>query len=188
MAHPHLRRLTTDQLSSHEVASIRALLWAAFDRIAADDGDDGGFTELDWEHALGGVHVVASLGERVVAHASVVPRQLQVGGAALATGYVEAVAVDPDEQGRGHGTTVMRDVGAIVTDGYELGALGTGANAFYERLGWFTWQGPSYVRAADGDLRTPDDDGSIMVLRTPSTPALDIHAPISCDWRPGDVW
>jgi len=27
-----------------------------------------------------------------------------------------------------------------------------------------------------------------MVLRTPSTPALDEAAPISCDWRPGDVW
>ncbi len=40
----------------------------------------------------------------------------------------------------------------------------------------------------DGERRTPDDDPYIMVLRTPSSPPLDITAPISCDWRPGDVW
>jgi aminoglycoside 2'-N-acetyltransferase I len=45
------------------------------------------------------------------------------------------------------------------------------------------------VRAPNGEQRTPDEDGYVMILRTASTPAdLDLEAPISCDWRPGDVW
>jgi aminoglycoside 2'-N-acetyltransferase I len=184
----HVRRLTTSELTSHEVAAVRALLWNAFERVAEGTGEGEGFTEFDWEHALGGVHVVGTVDERVVAHASVVPRELHVGGVPIATGYLEAVAVDPDEQGRGYGTAVIQVAGSIIGMRYELGALGTGAHRFYERLGWFIWQGPAYVRTNDGDVRTPDEEGYIMVLRTPTTPPLDIHAPISCDWRPGDVW
>ena len=83
---------------------------------------------------------------------------------------------------------VMDEVGRLIRERFELGALGTGRHAFYARLGWETWHGPSFVRAGDGLEPTPDDDGSIMVLRTPSTPRLDLDAEIACDWRPGDVW
>ncbi len=74
---------------------------------------------------------------------------------------------------------------------FEFGALGTDRHAFYERLGWQTWRGP--VVGADGRRRerpTPDEDGYILVLTTPTTPpwASDLAQPISCEWRPGDVW
>jgi aminoglycoside 2'-N-acetyltransferase I len=83
----------------------------------------------------------------------------------------------------------MRAVNGHLADaGYELGALGTGSQGFYERLGWFVWRGPSSVRRAGGEQPTPEEDGYIMALRTPATPPLDPEAPISCDWRPGDVW
>jgi aminoglycoside 2'-N-acetyltransferase I len=82
----------------------------------------------------------------------------------------------------------MGDVGTHIREQFELGALGTGRPAFYERLGWLTWKGPSSVRTAAGNRRTPDDDGYILVLPTPTSPRLDLTAPISCDWRPGDVW
>jgi aminoglycoside 2'-N-acetyltransferase I len=81
----------------------------------------------------------------------------------------------------------MRVVAEIVA-GYELGALGTGEQAFYERLGWRTWHGPSAVRTDDGERPTPDDDGYLMVLATPASPPLDLDVSISCEWRPGDVW
>ena len=178
-----IRRVATPDLTSDEILALRTLLWAAF-----EDDEDGAFTEDDWQHALGGVHVIGSVEGRIVAHGSVVARDIRVAGVPLATGYVEAVAVEPAEQGSGHGTAVMREVGAIVTGSYELGVLGTGEQGFYERLGWRTWQGPSFVRLPSGDERTPDEDGSLMVLPTLTTPSIDIHAPISCDWRPGDVW
>jgi aminoglycoside 2'-N-acetyltransferase I len=37
-------------------------------------------------------------------------------------------------------------------------------------------------------IGTPEEDGAVMVRMTPTTPELDLTAPISCDWRPGDVW
>jgi aminoglycoside 2'-N-acetyltransferase I len=56
------------------------------------------------------------------------------------------------------------------------------------RLGWELWLGPTAVRTATGEVRTPDDDGDIYVLTTSSSPALDRHAVLSCPWRSGDVW
>ena len=82
----------------------------------------------------------------------------------------------------------MRQVNAHIRSGYELGALGTGSHRFYERLGWQTWRGPSFVRTEDGAIRSEDDDGYILVLETPTSPPLDFDAPISCEWRPGDSW
>ena len=92
----------------------------------------------------------------IVTHASVVERELHVDDRPVRTGYVEAVATAPKHQGSGFGTMVMRDVAAYIEDHFELGALGTGSQGFYERLGWRTWIGPSSVRTPDGDRRTPD--------------------------------
>jgi len=44
------------------------------------------------------------------------------------------------------------------------------------------------VRFEVGDVATPDEDGYIMFRLTPRSPALRADAPISCEWRPGDVW
>lgn len=183
MIRPRVRRLTTAELTAAEIAAIRALLDDAF----AKDEDDR-FGEDDWQHALGGVHVVLDQDGEILAHAAVVERTLEVAGRPLRTGYVEAVATAPSRQRTGLGTLVMRDVGTYITERFELGALGTGSHGFYERLGWETWRGPAFVRTSDGERQTPDEEGYIMVLRTPSTPALELAAPISCDWRPGDVW
>jgi aminoglycoside 2'-N-acetyltransferase I len=178
-----LRRLPTHQITESDIAALRELLWAAF---ATDV--DGEFTEDDWQHALGGVHFVLEVGGMIQGHAAVVERELHVANMPLRTGYVEAVAITPGRQRSGLGTVVMAEVSRHVAGEYELGALGTGSQAFYERLGWQTWRGPSSVRTAHGEVPTPADDGYIMVLPTPRSPALDFDAPISCEWRAGDVW
>ena len=151
---------------------------------------EGGFTDDDWRHALGGVHFVLDLDGRIVSHASVVERELHAGGRPLRTGYVEAVATAPEHQGTGLGSLVMQEVTGYIDHHFELGALGTGRQGFYHRLGWQTWQGPSFVRtdAAGGDRPTPEDDGSILVLPTKASPILDTGSAISCDWRSGDSW
>jgi len=168
---------------------IDANLLLALLAAAWPASDDERFTEDDWQHALGGVHVLAEESGRILSHASVVPRRIEVGGVLLRRGYVEAVATWADLERQGHGSAAMREIDAIIQADYEPGALGTGAFAFYERLGWERWRGPTSVRTTGGLVRTPDDDGYMMVLRTPSTPpGLDLDASIVCGWRPGDVW
>lgn len=181
---PTVRRVPTDELRPQEIDELRDLLWAAF----GDDHDDGAMTEEDWEHALGGTHVLAEQDGRIVAHAAVVERTLHVGDRPVRTGYVEAVATAPDRQSSGFGTSVMEEVGAVIREGYDLGGLGTGAHHFYERLGWITWRGPTAVHTSTGLRRTPDEDGYIMVLRTPTSPPLDLDATLTCDERSGDAW
>jgi aminoglycoside 2'-N-acetyltransferase I len=126
---------------------------------------------------------------RIVSHAAVVERELHVDGRPLRTGYVEAVATLPGWQGEGLGSRVMRHVSDYLATTFELGALATSVQGFYERMGWLVWQGPTFVRTAAGVERTPDEDGGILVLRLPRTPPdLDLTASISCEWRAGDVW
>ena len=179
----NIRTATTDQLTAAETSRIRELLFAAF-----EGHEDGAFTEDDWQHSIGGTHFLAADDGRIVAHASVVDRDIRVDGRPLRTGYVEAVATDPPLQRLGIGTALMQQVNAHIQANYELGVLGTGSQSFYQRLGWFTWRGPSFVRTDHGDEPTPDEDGYILALRTPATPDLNPDAPISCDWRPGDAW
>ena len=178
-----LRRLRTDELTPAEIEAIRAMMTAAF---GVDEEER--FSEDDWQHAIGGTHFVLEVDGVLVTHASVVEREIQVDGRPLRTGYVEAVATAPEREGAGFGSIVMGDVTAFIREGFELGMLGTGRHHFYERLGWVVWAGPAFVRTADGSRRTPDEEGDLLVLRTPTTPPLDDHAAISCDWRPGDVW
>jgi len=177
-----VRMVPTSHLAPAEVATLRALLWEAF----ASDEDP--FDETDWEHALGGMHFLVELDGRIVGHAAVVERELVVGGRPLRTGYVEAVATAPPVQGRGLGSVLMERVTAYVRDGFELGGLGTGRHHFYERLGWETWRGPSSVLEDGLSRPTPDDDGFILLLRTPLSPPLDVTTPISCHARPGAAW
>jgi aminoglycoside 2'-N-acetyltransferase I len=178
-----LRRVRTADLTEAEVDQIRRLLTLAF-----GSDEEERFVDEDWQHAIGGLHFVLDVAGEIVAHAAVVERRIDIDGVSLRTGYVEAVATHPDRQRQGLGSAVMRDVGSHIGEAFELGALGTGRHAFYERLGWRPWPGEAFVRTASGRVRTPNEEGFILVLSTPATPPLDPLAPISCDWRPGDVW
>jgi aminoglycoside 2'-N-acetyltransferase I len=137
---------------------------------------------------MGGVHWLAEADGRLVGHASVVPRVLEADGMPIRTGYVEAVAVDPASQRRGVGSCLMSQVATHIADAYDLGALGTGEQPFYERLGWERWLGPTFERTAEGDVATPAEDGYVMVLRVRSSPSLTLRERLSCEWRPGDSW
>jgi aminoglycoside 2'-N-acetyltransferase I len=174
---------TTDELGPGRTGELIALCEAAFGEPFA----------AAWEQVGPGLHVIAEVAGRPVAHAQIVDRRLYQGheaDLAMDVGYIESVATRPDAQRQGHATEVMRRVGEIIVDEYSLGGLATGSNAFYERLGWETWRGPVGVRMPDGErVRDAHEDGHVMVLRTPRSPAgLSIDAPVYVDWRPGNPW
>lgn len=171
-------RLTSDRLDDQLRADLRALLWSSFDHFAEDD----------WEHTLGGVHVVAMDERRVMGHAAVVPRRVYVGGEQMAAGYVEGVAVAVAERSTGVGSAVMREIGDIIGSAELLGVLSTGAHGFYGRLGWERWRGPSFVVEDGRRRRTAEEDDGIMVLRRQGGEPVDLRSPIAVDARSGDDW
>lgn len=168
----------TAELTPEELAAARGLLDGAF---AGDFGDD------DWEHGLGGTHALVVDGDDVVAHGSLVMRRLLHHGRALRTGYVEGVAVRPDSRRAGHASSVMVALEALAP-AYDLLALSSTDEGipFYESRGWQRWRGPTSVLAPTGIQATPDDDDGVYVLPGPA--AVDLDGPLTCDWRPGDVW
>ena len=169
----------TEQLGESFLRELRALLDAAF---------PGDFSDDDWAHALGGVHVWVSGPEGLISHGSLVERTLVFSHEPLRVGYVEAVATNAVHRREGHGSAVMRQIGELIRERYSVGALSTGTHAFYEALGWERWRGKTFVDGPGGIEQTPNDDGDVMILRTRRSPELDLDGHITCDWRSGDVW
>jgi aminoglycoside 2'-N-acetyltransferase I len=169
----------TSDLTEIELILLWALVREAF---GGDLGQD------DWNHALGGLHVVLSAGDQLIAHAAVVPRTMVAGGRPLSVGYVEAVATRPRWQKQGHGSEVMRAVGTIIGSDFEMGALTTGNPGFYSRLGWEPWRGPTYAQSPTGRVRTSANDDNVMILRTVRTYDLETSPALVCEWREGKVW
>ena len=93
------RTVGTSELDAPTLARIRALLDEAF---------AGDFSDLDWDHALGGRHVLAWEDGQPLAHGALVPRRLLHRGRSLRAGYVEALGVAPAWRRRGIGQAVMR--------------------------------------------------------------------------------
>ncbi|MEY2402675.1 MAG: aminoglycoside 2-N-acetyltransferase [Acidimicrobiaceae bacterium] len=174
-----LREVSTAELTVGERIRLRAMLDVAFEGYLSDE---------DWDHALGGTHVVVEIDDLVVSHASVIPRRLELPGRVLHTGYVEAVATHPALQRRGHGAAVMRRIGEVIPRTYDIGALSTAIPSFYLPFGWERWRGMTFVNVPEGRLRTEEDDDGVLVLRTPRTGPIDLDAAITCDHRFGDVW
>ena len=134
-----------------------------------------------------GVHLLGRLEGQLVAHAMWVTRWLQPQGRPpLRTAYVEAVATLPAQQGRGFASALLRRLAREIDD-HDLAALSPSDEGFYARLGWQSWRGPLSIRR-DGQFEATPDEG-VMILRLPRTPAdLDLDAPLSAEWRPGEVW
>jgi GNAT superfamily N-acetyltransferase len=131
-------------------------------------------------------HVLGKLAGELVSHALWITRWLELKGRGkLRTAYVEAVATDPECQGRGYATHVMQRLAEQIQD-YQVGALSPAETSLYTRLGWEYWQGPLYARKRGEWILVPDE--SVMILRTQNTPALDLQTPLSIEWRPGEVW
>jgi aminoglycoside 2'-N-acetyltransferase I len=175
----HVELAHTAQLEPATLAGARTLLDTVF---------AGELTDDDWEHALGGVHALVWDGDELVGHGAVVMRRLLHGASALRAGYVEAVGVHPDARRRGHGAAIVRALGRVIRDAYDLGALGATDEAIslYERAGWQRWRGPLCALTPSGVVRTPDEEGAVFVLECVAP--LDLDGELTCDWRDGDVW
>jgi aminoglycoside 2'-N-acetyltransferase I len=133
-----------------------------------------------------GEHLLGLRNDLLVSHLMWVSRDLQPDGLPpLRTAYVELVATAPESRGRGYATQLLQAFPDLAA-GYELAALSPATEGLYTRLGWRFWRGPLSIRTEAGPVPTPDE--RIMILRLAHTPPVDDTAPLSAEWRPGEVW
>ncbi|MEU2926577.1 GNAT family N-acetyltransferase [Streptomyces sp. NPDC007251] len=174
-----LRIAHTADLAPGELRAARALLDQAF---------DGGFSDQDWDHGLGGTHVLVHDRAGLAAHGSVVMRRIRHRGRWLRTGYVEAVAVRPDARRTGLGGRVLGELERIIGRAYDLGALSASEDGarLYTARGWQRWPGQVHALSPDGIVRLPDEEGDVFVRPALAGP-LDPAGELVFDWRDGDV-
>ena len=153
----------------------------------------GGFSDADWEHALGGMHALICHHGALIAHAAVVQRRLLYRDTALRCGYVEGVAVREDWRGQG----LARCIDGRGSNRCCAAPTNSARSACRRPAGTCTPRAAGCrgaVRrrclAPAGVTRTPDDDNGLFVLPVglPNDLELDTTAEITCDWRDGDVW
>ena len=156
---------------------------------------DGGLSEADWEHAVGGMHSIITDDDVVIGHVAVVQRRLLHHSIAWRTGYVEAVGVHPRWQRRGVGKLLMAPLQDVITRSYDLGALSASeaARRLYDGLGWQRWLGPTSAVTPDGIVATPDeDDGCTSTCVPQPCSNASTERPLSvatgATATSGDVW
>lgn len=173
-----VRTVPTADLTASERTRIRQMVDLAF---------AGRFDDHDWDHSLGGLHVVVTEGGEPVAHGAVVQRRFLHADRSWRCGYVEAVAVHPRWRGQGFAAAVMTEAERVIDRAYDFGALSASAagRGLYLARGWLPWQGATSVLSPTGVIRTEEDDGSTLVR---PVAALDLTGTLTCDWREGDVW
>ncbi|WP_280830777.1 GNAT family N-acetyltransferase [Mycolicibacterium frederiksbergense] len=169
------------ELSQRDLDSAEALVVSAF-------GDN--FRAHDWLHGVDGVHVSVTENGVLLAHAAVVTRTLRHAGRAFDTGYVEAVAVRGDQQGRGLGRLVMDHTESLVRTRHAIGALNAvdSAASFYASRGWKAWDGATLAETPNGLVDTYDAADRIFLLTPAGAPVFEKSIPLICDWRVGDLW
>jgi aminoglycoside 2'-N-acetyltransferase I len=162
---------STDALPPGFLRDVRAFL---------DDAFAGAFTDDDWDHARGGMHVWLVGSRGLISHGSLVERTLICSNHTMRVGYVEARS-NQFTEALHDDRAVNPSAGALLRwrPLYQLGVLSTGAHSFYESLGWERWSGPTFVNGPRGHERTPEDDDGIMILRTPRSLSLTLWE-ISC--------
>ena len=144
--------------------------------------------ETLFETFVDATHILGYYNDLLVCHALWVTRHLQVGtNPILHTAYIEAVATETNFRNRGFASAIMKYAIGEIHD-YELGALSPFRVEYYERLGWERWRGPLFIRTKEGNLMPSLDGEEVMIYRLPKTPILDLNAPLSAEWREGELW
>ncbi|MFE6286093.1 GNAT family N-acetyltransferase [Streptomyces sp. NPDC057877] len=174
------RTAHTADLTADELRELRALL---------DDAFDGDFADEDWDHGLGGMHVLMhDDAGRLLAHGAVVMRRVRYRDRWLRVGYVEAVAVRSDARRSGLGGRVMAELERVIGRAYDAGMLSAtdeGA-ALYAARGWRVWGGRVCALGPQGIVRLPGEEEGLFVWRALAGP-LDLASELVFDWRDGDV-
>lgn len=132
----------TFHLSKIEKEILYSLLTESF-------GDD--FSLDDFQHALGGMHILAYYQDKMVGHVAVVQRNMAINNNPISVGYVEAMAVLKDYRRQGVGKELLIQANGIIKSCYQLGLLSASEKGvpLYSLLGWRKWEGKLFELKQD---------------------------------------
>jgi aminoglycoside 2'-N-acetyltransferase I len=156
-------------------------------RNLLSDAYEGDFSEEDWLHSFGGVRFLGTLNNEIVAHGSVVPREVLINEKMTTVGYLEAIAVSSKYQGQGIGSQLLSSMSEFCTSRYQISMLSTDEFNFYSNFGWKQFKGKSGVLLDGEVVPTPDEDDGLMYLIGNAGFSQEIFAAY-CDPRKGDHW
>ncbi|MEU9699679.1 GNAT family N-acetyltransferase [Streptomyces sp. NPDC047981] len=175
-----LHTAPTHELGPQRLRAVREMLDAAF---------GGGFSDEDWDHALGGVHAWVEDERGIAAHGSVIMRRVLHDGRSYRVGYVEGVGVRGDRRREGLGGRVMAELERVIDGAYAFGALSASDEgaALYTARGWRLWEGRIEALGPEGIVHLPEEEDSTYVRSAGGRRLPGPAAALVFDWRDGDV-
>lgn len=128
-------------------------------------------------------HFVARADGYLATHVALFAQHFRFDGLEAVGGYVEDVATDPLDLGRGLASGAMAaaiDQARLL--GLDLIGLATGIQEFYRRLGWRDWDGGHTFQVVDFGLSYADEPLMLFPL-TPAGEAIAARAGQMMSWR-----
>lgn len=119
--------------------------------------------ELEPEYDLNTTWI-AKVDGRLAASVQIFPYYIAIGDTILKVGGIGNVATHPEYRGMGLTHTILkRQTEWMDRNGFDLSLLSTGINAFYEKLGWQTFEEKSLTLTQFPELSQVGYDVSVMV-------------------------
>nr|WP_314265118.1 GNAT family N-acetyltransferase [uncultured Moellerella sp.] len=170
----------TSQLSSVEKEQIYQLLFQVFEQ---------GFSREDFDHTLGGIHILAYDNHQLIGHVAIVQRSVIVDCSPFRIGYLEGLGVAEAYRRQGIGRKLMELSSEIIANSYDFGLLSASEEGLplYQSLGWKIWTGELYESNRESYQRSFDDEGSVLFWAA-SSQNIAATSPLYCDYRSGDQW
>ncbi|MEO8538183.1 MAG: GNAT family N-acetyltransferase [bacterium] len=129
------------------------------------------------------LHLLAETNGRVASHVSLWPQYFVFDDFRFSGGYIEDVATDPLDLGRGLAQEGMRAAAAVARErGLEMLGLATGLKGYYERLGWLPWHGNHTFHIAERNAAYPDQPLYLFPLSAAAKKVAASDGPMR-SWR-----
>lgn len=173
------RRLHTSQLTASEKEILFSLLVEGF---------DNDFSYDDFQHTLGGMHVIAYDQQKMVGHVAIVQRNMAINDEPISVGYVEAMVVEKSYRCQGIGANLMQHTNEIIGLCYQLGLLSASEEGqkLYHSAGWKVWKGSLFELQHRQYIHSIEEEGGVMAWSANDN--IDFTASLYCDFRGGDQW
>jgi predicted N-acetyltransferase YhbS len=134
-----MQEITIDQRTEADADEVLELLVTVFDDTERA-WYEAGRLDPPYPESTG---FVARAGRRIVSHVELLEMPLRYGEVVVPMGGISGVATLPEWRRQGLASALMqRLIAEMAARQMPLALLGTGSQAFYERLGWTEWQPP----------------------------------------------